>query len=557
MNGRLQSMAQAMYQMDPGEIEARVAGERAQGVRNEPVGAVNPLYQRIKQIPTEELEPAEHLRMEMGASAKRAQQVGAPPEAPGGRSVAYMAARKAKAPKEAPAPVEISPETQARLGPQPEDPKQAKLWQSVGERLDTQKPEGIPLEPDRAENGDFKVDPKGKPLYKKTNYDIANAPLLQKVGKALGFQKNKDGTIGGMAKAPKETEDDLSELDPENRLTPFLNPTDRKRVAHLNDISAVDTYADKLHGMYKSIEHLPEVMGGKDWYDDALKLLRQHFGSHADLVANLLGATSAGNAVKINYGMAIDAYHQYLRGHYDKAIELYKHAYGIQQSGKGELMKYMREQGIQGKHPKTGQMGFADTDERAMLHWIEHHNLTPRSSERSEEFPEGALFGHNSLQVLKVLAHNWEDEAGGPKTPNFAANLSGRSLQATIDMWAARTMRRLGYEGHTDKPWLIQPAGESGVNNTDFGLSQLAFAKAAKKIGIKPSSLQAILWFAEQKHWQSKGWEQEIDPDERDYRPMLKGYQRPGDISQEQAGKYHPSQDRLQGVQHFQQGGPP
>jgi hypothetical protein len=463
-----------------------------------------------------------------GAGAAPGGTVG-PPPAPGD-----ILPPVKKGAKEPPPPRPISAATQKVLGPQPKNKKQAQLWQQAGERLDTQVAEGIPLEVDRDEKGKFKTDPHGKVLYKKTNYDIANSPLLQKQGKALGQALNKKTGQMGMAKPPKDVEDDLGELDPENRLTQFLNPTDRQRVAHLNDISAVDAYADELHKMYKGIEDLPEVMKGKNWYDEAVELLRKHFGAHADLMANLLGATSIGNKVKINFNMAVEAYHQFLRGHYDDAIKLYNQAYDIQQSGKGALMKHVADNGI---HTALGQEA-PDTDERAMLQWIEHHNLTPRSS-------NGELFGHNSLQVLKVLAHNWEKEAGGPKAPNFAANLNGRSMQATIDMWAARTMRRLGFEGHTDKPWMIQVAGEKGVNNVDFGLSQLAFKKAAERIGIKPSALQAILWFAEQKEWQKRGWERELDPDERDYRPMLKKYQRPGDISQEQASKYHPSVPEL------------
>jgi hypothetical protein len=106
--------------------------------------------------------------------------------------------------------------------------------------------------------------------------------------------------------------------------------------------------------------------------------------------------------------------------------------------------------------------------------------------------------------------------------------MTGCTLLATIDMWAARIMRRLGYEGLTGKkPWLIQPAGEPGVDNVDFGLSQLAFRKAAAKYGLEPRQLQAILWFAEQQHWQKNKWEQEKDPAKRDYRPMLKQYVRP------------------------------
>src|SRR5260221_7270377 len=280
--------------------------------------------------------------------------------------------------------------------------------------------------------------------------------------------------------------------------------------------------------MYKGIEHLPEVMQGKDWYDDAIGLIRKQFGSHADLVANLLGVTSAGNKVKINYNMAMHAYQRFLRGDYDRHIDLYRQAHEMRD--KGELIQHIIDNKI---HEGLGEAA-PTKNTTAMTQFIKHHGIIPRSG-------AGKLFGHNSLGVLKVLTHTWEEEAGGPKTPNFAGNLSGRSIQATIDMWAARTMRRLGHEGHTKEPWLIQPAGEPGVNNVDFGLSQLAFRKAAERVGIKPSSLQAILWFAEQKHWQAKGWEQEQDPAERDYRPMLEKYQHPEDITPEMTQKEHRS----------------
>jgi hypothetical protein len=446
----------------------------------------------------------------------------------------------------------LSKQTLAKLGPRPEDPVQQQLYDRVSARLDSQVKGAIPLEPDRDEDGDFKFtktgekdNPKYNPNYKKVDYAIANSPMLQKAGKALGTEINSRTGKVGMAKPPKDVQDDIKELDPEKRLTPFLNPTDRKRVAHLNDMSAVDAYADKLHGLYKSIEHLPDVMAGKNWYDEAADLLRQHFGKHADMVANLLGATSAGNAVKINYNMAMEAYHQFLRGAFDKHIDLYRKAYGIREGGEGALMKHVTDEGI---HAALGEEA-PKTDAAAMDQYIAHHDIVPRSS-------GGKLFGHNSGHVLKVLAHTWEEEAGGPKTPNFAGNLSGRSLQATIDMWSARTMRRLGHEGYTKKPWLIQPAGETGVNDVDFGLSQLAFKKAADRIGIKPSALQAILWFNEQRHWQANKWEREQDPNDRDYRPMLRAYQRPENVP---VGAYqrelHGGPPEAPGALHMQTGG--
>jgi hypothetical protein len=76
---------------------------------------------------------------------------------------------------------------------------------------------------------------------------------------------------------------------------------------------------------------------------------------------------------------------------------------------------------------------------------------------------------------------------------------------ATIDVWAARTMRRLGHEG-ISKQWRITPGNETGVSDTDFQFSQEAFEKAGRRLGVKPDALQGALWFAEKKLWAERGW---------------------------------------------------
>jgi hypothetical protein len=106
-----------------------------------------------------------------------------------------------------------------------------------------------------------------------------------------------------------------------------------------------------------------------------------------------------------------------------------------------------------------------------------------------------------------VLAGKWLDEVGAPKTPNFAGNLTGRTLQATIDVWAARHLHRLGHEFAGEKKgWRPQSAAEPGVNSLDFAFSQDAMKHAADKIGINPDDLQAILWYAEKHHYEKNGW---------------------------------------------------
>ena len=133
--------------------------------------------------------------------------------------------------------------------------------------------------------------------------------------------------------------------------------------------------------------------------------------------------------------------------------------------------------------------------------YIEAKNLSPRRE-------NGKLYGANSNAVLKVLAGVWFEEADAPKTPQFAMNLYGTSLRATIDVWAARTLRRIFYEG-TDR-WRIQPESETGVNNLDFALGQMVFARAAERLGMNPDDLQALIWFAEKDGWARNGWTGEI-----------------------------------------------
>jgi hypothetical protein len=133
-----------------------------------------------------------------------------------------------------------------------------------------------------------------------------------------------------------------------------------------------------------------------------------------------------------------------------------------------------------------------------MAHWVEHHGILPLQK-------HGAKYNANSNAVLKVLAGTWLKEVGAPKTPNFAGNLTGRTLAATIDVWAARHLHRLGHEG-VKGPWRPQASAEPGVNSLDFAFSQDAMKHAADKIGINPDDLQAILWYAEKHHYEKQGW---------------------------------------------------
>jgi hypothetical protein len=131
-------------------------------------------------------------------------------------------------------------------------------------------------------------------------------------------------------------------------------------------------------------------------------------------------------------------------------------------------------------------------------HWIATHDLKPRQS-------NGTLYGMHSTPVLKVFARKWLDSVKGPKVRNFVENLIGSGHEATIDVWADRTMRRLGYSDFQDR-WRILPGNGRTVSDKDFAFSQKAYRAASEQMGMKPDELQAALWFAEKQLWAENGW---------------------------------------------------
>lgn len=435
-----------------------------------------------------------------------------PPPAPGG--IAYMVGGKGKKAKEPEPPRAISKATLDQLGPRPKDEEQGKAWDRFAARMDKQIPGAIPLRPARNKKGQLKLDGNDNPEFEKEGggYHLANAPMLGK--RAFGYDKK--GTVN---KAPEGTVDTI---DPDD-LT-YLTPADRLRISHLDKNGAIDMYADALHKEYNRIEKdVPQALKAKDWYNDTEGYLKQHFPEpgHADLVANLLAATSPRTFVKTNYGFAMNAAHRYLRGDYDRHIKLYQKAYQLKQAG--ELINHVS--GL--TDPKTGENYAPTSDAKAMAAYIIHHDILPTHHDLDDPTKKGPQYGMHSDAVLRVLAGHWLDQLEGPKTRRYTGNLSGRDIQSTGDMWVARELRRLAFEGHTKEPWLVQPPAESGLSDLDFAIQELAHRRASAKQALEPRQNQAIHWTSEILHWLKNGWATGVDPAERDYRPMLKEYQRP------------------------------
>jgi len=318
-------------------------------------------------------------------------------------------------------------------------------------------PEALPLEFRKDESGDYRTGFNGDVLPVSKDYDLAGTPLAKK----------------SKGKTPEQTEDNFT-----------------------------SALAKGLEKEYTEAKKNPSIKAGETWYSVCREKLQALLGEDTKMFAELLGATSPQTNVDANFAFALDAYNQFKRGAYDKMLEKYRE--GKTKFKTGDLDEFISE---------TGKKGAKATYDAFMYWWAEKNNLVPTQS-------NGKRFGMNSRAVLRVLDGSWLENVKGPKTPNFTGNLTGSSFEATIDVWAMRTLHRLANEGNP-KRWRIQSGNETGVTDSDFFTGQKAFRKAAEKLGLQPDALQAILWFNEKDLWEKNGWTSSVGKKKSDYNVLL------------------------------------
>jgi hypothetical protein len=242
-----------------------------------------------------------------------------------------------------------------------------------------------------------------------------------------------------------------------------------------------------------------EVKNGLGWYSKMRDWFQKKFGANIEVFGQLLAATSARTPVDINFRQAVDAMRQFSLGKYDVLIESY-HQYvkSIEKMTDDEALtatKYKK---------KTHTEKDVIDAKRKLINQFEEAPLQSN----------GKKFNANSSKVLQALYGNWLSQTQGPKTKNFAGNLTGRSLEATIDVWAARYLRRLIYKDNVER-WRIHPSQEGAVEHTvnikgelggDYFFAEKVMRDAAKELGWQADDLQAFLWFLEKDVWEKNGW---------------------------------------------------
>jgi hypothetical protein len=275
------------------------------------------------------------------------------------------------------------------------------------------------------------------------------------------------------------------------RATPygFSTPPGAKRAPSKIDAPWMNKVAGKFVAMIEDIyqradagdKNAQVIIAHQTWYRNVTEALRREFGGQADLLADLLGATSPNEAVAKNWEYSIEILRRFWRGEFDAEMRAFA------------------------DHLEAGK--------------------PPSKFPASKKIRKatGALYGMNSTNAMQALFNTWRQirPEQAPKARNFALNLIGQSNMATIDVWAARMLRRAANSVPGANLPRIPPPAEQGVSGTwradmssvggEFGFGAAVMEEASRRladagINLTPPDLQAVAWFAEKELWSKKNW---------------------------------------------------
>lgn len=311
-------------------------------------------------------------------------------------------------------------------------------------------------------------------------------------------QRNKDGSIKFDVIVD---EDGKRSIDIKYKGEPYALKNGALENINKNEQKAIEKLSDKIVEDYNANKEIPEIAAGIGWYSKMRERFQQYFGANIETFGQLLAATSARTGVFDNFKQAVDAFTNLSKGKYNVLMEDYdKYVKGIMGKTDAELETQWKSE-----NPKKRISEFNTNDYKRML--VNRYENVPLRS-------NGKKFNANSPKVLQALYGNWLDQTEGPKTKNFAGNLTGRSFAPTIDVWAARYLRRTIYEGK-QKRWRIPPSMEKGVDfgilvsgemTGDYPFAEKVMQSAADKLGINADDLQAFLWYLEKDVWDKNNW---------------------------------------------------
>jgi hypothetical protein len=381
-------------------------------------------------------------------------------------------------------------------------PAEAEAYREVADNVRSADPSALPVDPqyDKAGRPKFEITPAmdGAPertevKVSPTRYDFIEAPEVLQI-RARNEAKHAEKVAALEEK--RKVADRKTAAKINAKIAEVKDAWKREGQFAWRD-EASDILADRLVEEAEKAKLEPSTKAGLGWYSNMRAWLQNRFGAGIEVFSQLLGASSARTPVDENFKQALDAITRLSRGDYDTLLQRFD-----------DHVSAVRE-----------KVDAGSLDEDAARKEINKFVEVPTRS-------NGKKFNANSAKVLQALYGNWLELTQGPKTPNFAGNLSGRILAATIDVWAARTARRLLYQNKTynaetgrisggANKWRILPEAETGVEfgrkigldiGGDFGFAQEAFQKAADRLGMEADNLQALIWYHEKHIWDVNNW---------------------------------------------------
>lgn len=388
----------------------------------------------------------------------------------------------------------------------------------------------LPVEFVRNKKGEIVYSGKD-PKTVKQIYNFLEAPIIEKVLAAEPDPAKARDLLYG--RSGIRTKLNTSKLTARKDLSPEESALYKK---------IVDRYADEFVADYEKYAKDPDVAAARGWYSDVSDFVKSILPDQTDRAHFLefLGGTSPNTDVESNYLYALDLFNRWKKGEFDGLVDRYKKVTESHRSG--DLIPQIATVTGEGKSEKYRLLkekradfiatyvaaGVEKKDAVAIAAKPTRHELLGYFLLKEKALPlreGGGKYGIHSDRIIQILDRKWLSETDAPKAPNFTGNLEGSRRTATVDVWAARLLRRLGYEKESTGPWRVQPMSESGVQNHDFFFGQDVFDETAKRITEKEGKpmhaddLQAIAWFGEKREWAKRGWSK--DEDLGDFRQYL------------------------------------
>lgn len=366
------------------------------------------------------------------------------------------------------------------------------------------------------------LDREGKPKYLPVSYDFLYTSIVEDIiGKEADPEAAKKLLYGRKGII---TLLNTSKLTDRKQLTPEQQALYSK---------IVDRFGNEFEKEYSRIKSDPDVVAAKGWYKEVAAFLKTKIKDQTDrqMFLEFLGGTSPNTSVEQNFLYAMDLFNRWKTGELKPFQDRYNEAVQKLSDGtlrqemladdgtiKNDLLlefrrKLISDYGIAPKHALKQfrklfrKKGVGDSDLFGVYTIL--NDAVPIRKNQGK-------YGVHTDRVIAILNRTWTDDSDAPKAINFTGNLAGTSILATIDVWAARFLRRLGSILSKDR-WRIQPLSEEGVGNADFFFGQDVFNRASELIkdrhgeALDPDDLQAIMWFAEKRVWAERGWAKEED----------------------------------------------